>query len=97
MSQARNLRERSPSNVPVLNPHFQADEPRSSTNTRMAVDDQLLTPTEAAKLLSVCVKTIYNLVRRGLLPVVRLTPSAPRFRMSDLRAFIQKQTYKVAA
>lgn len=67
------------------------------TTPNTTLNDQLFTKSEAAKLLAVDPKTVYNLVTRGMLPVVRITPDAPRFRLSDLRAFIEQQTHRAAA
>jgi excisionase family DNA binding protein len=47
----------------------------------------LLTCREAARLLAVCEKTLWNLTRRGELPAVRIG-GAKRYSLADLQAFI---------
>ena len=56
-----------------------------------ASHDALLTKPEAAQLLRVCPRTISNLIKRRLLPVVKIG-SAVRFNRADLESFVQAQT-----
>jgi excisionase family DNA binding protein len=46
----------------------------------------LLTPREAAKMLSLCEKTLWSLTKRGELPAVRIGRSG-RYDVADLQAF----------
>jgi excisionase family DNA binding protein len=57
---------------------------------RHTLDEPLLTPAEAAKLLSVRVSWIYEAVRAGRLPCVRIGRHI-RFLRSDLEAFVREQ------
>lgn len=50
----------------------------------------LVTPREAAKVLSVCEKTLFTLNKRGELPAVRIG-RAVRYAVADLQAFINRQ------
>ena len=50
--------------------------------------DKLLTPEEAAKLLSVATITIYKWANMGILPHYRLERCI-RFRERDLQAFVE--------
>ena len=58
--------------------------------------DSLLTFEEAARVLAVSLRQLRRFVDSALIPVVRLSPRAPRIRVSDLQAFIagriEKQT-----
>lgn len=56
-------------------------------------DQLLLSPREAAKALSVCEKTLYNLTKRGELPVVRLG-RAVRYSLDDLREWVRRASEK---
>jgi excisionase family DNA binding protein len=49
----------------------------------------LVSPREAAKLLSVCEKTLWTLTKAGQIPVVRIG-RAVRYSMDDLRDWIKK-------
>lgn len=58
----------------------------------MRDDQMLLTPRDAARLLSLSERTLYSLRRRGELPAVQVG-RAVRFDVTDLRAWIdQKKT-----
>lgn len=50
----------------------------------------LVTPREAAKILSLCEKTLWSLTKRGELPAVRIGRSV-RYDVADLRRFIDRQ------
>jgi excisionase family DNA binding protein len=50
----------------------------------------LLTPSEAAKALAICERTLWGLTRRGAIPCVRLG-RAVRYHLADLQSFIQEQ------
>ena len=51
---------------------------------------------EAARLLSVCERTVFNMVDRGELTPVRIG-RAVRFAMDDLSAWVASQTGKICA
>ena len=51
--------------------------------------DNLMTYLEAADYLHVGRSTLYDLVGRGELPVVRLSPRCVRFRLLDLVEFVE--------
>ena len=51
-------------------------------------EDSLLTYREAAHYLRVGRSTLYDLVGRGEIPAVRLSPRCVRFRWQDLREFV---------
>ena len=53
---------------------------------------ELLTITAAAAYVSLSRTSIYKLIERGDLPVVRLLPDAPRIKRSDLDALIAART-----
>ena len=57
---------------------------------RHTLDEPLLTPREAAALLSVRVSWVYEAVRAGRLPCVRIGRHI-RFLRSDLEAFVREQ------
>lgn len=57
---------------------------------------ELLTITAAARYLSVSRTSIYNLIDRGTLSVVRPLPDTPRIKRSDLDALIAATTTTVA-
>ena len=50
--------------------------------------DNLMTYLEAADYLHVGRSTLYDLVGRGELPFVRLSPRCVRFRRQDLEEFV---------
>jgi excisionase family DNA binding protein len=54
----------------------------------------LLTAPQAAKLLTVCERTLWELTKRGALPAVRISKRAVRYDPADLARFIhaRKQT-----
>ncbi len=45
----------------------------------------------AARLLSVCERTVWNMAKRGELPSLRIG-RAVRFSVDDIKAWIQRQT-----
>ena len=59
--------------------------------TKPGIEPILLAPRQAARALSVCEKTLYNLTKRGELPVVRIG-RAVRYSLDDLRTWIQRQS-----
>jgi excisionase family DNA binding protein len=65
---------------------------RTNRNVGIA-EPLLLSPRQAARALSVCEKTVYNLTKRGELPVVRVG-RAVRYSLEDLRAWITKNSEK---
>ncbi len=54
--------------------------------------DELLTAAEAAELLRVAPRTVYTWGLEGVLPRVILAPHTIRYRMSDVRKFIEERT-----
>jgi len=55
------------------------------------MEDKLLTLIEVARILTVHPNTVRNLVKRGVLPVVRVG-SAMRFEWDDVREYISDNT-----
>lgn len=53
----------------------------------------LVNAREAARMLAVCERTIYNLVERGELSIIHIG-RATRFAVADLRAWIQRASEK---
>jgi excisionase family DNA binding protein len=51
----------------------------------------LVTTREAAKLLSVCERTVSRLIARGELPAVRIGPRGIRVSVESLRKWIKKK------
>jgi excisionase family DNA binding protein len=49
----------------------------------------LLTPSEAAKALSICERTLYALTKSGELPVIRIG-RAVRYSPDDIKAWIER-------
>lgn len=58
------------------------------------MDDRYLTETEAAQYLGVCVRTLYNLKRRGLkhAKINGRANGGTRFRLSWLDAFMDRNS-----
>jgi excisionase family DNA binding protein len=54
----------------------------------MPEPQQLLTIAQVADRLQLSRRTVYRLVRRGLLRVVHVTPRRVRFRPADLDAYV---------
>jgi excisionase family DNA binding protein len=52
--------------------------------------NQLLTYREAAKFLHICERSLWQLVKDGLMPCVRMGRSV-RFDVRDLRAYVDQQ------
>jgi len=50
----------------------------------------LVTKAEAARLLSINQKTLFNLTKKGEIPVLRLGPNLTRYSSSDLREWAAK-------
>lgn len=57
-----------------------------------ALECQLYTQAEAAKILGVCPKTIYNLTKSGALRAIRVMGRTIRYRLSDLDEFSKRRT-----
>jgi excisionase family DNA binding protein len=53
----------------------------------------LVSPREAARLLSVCERTIYTLTKAGEIPAVRIG-RAVRYSMDDLKEWIRRASEK---
>lgn len=60
------------------------------------MDDALLTRAEVADLLAVSERTVIRLRSAGAFPAVRIGQQI-RFRVADIRAYIERQTESVAA
>lgn len=52
----------------------------------------LLTVDEACKILKICRKTLYNYMKRGKIPVVKLSNRAIRIRETDIMSLISEKT-----
>ncbi len=63
--------------------------PRSATLSLVQLpDDAIATTEQVAKYLGVSIAT----VRRSSLPVLRVGPRCPRYRVGDVRAWVREQT-----
>ena len=65
------------------------------------IPQRLLTYAEACEILAIQKSTLYQLVSKGQLPVVRFGngkrgTGCTRFRMADLQAFIDRHVSKLA-
>jgi len=67
-----------------------------SRTSRQSIPPLLVSPREAAKLLSVCEKTLWTLTQRGDIPCLRIG-RAVRYSMEDLRAWIAGRSEKKCA
>ena len=56
-------------------------------------DHEILTPEEAADYLRICIRRIYSLASRGVIPGVKIG-GAWRFRRQDLDAIFEKKSEK---
>lgn len=54
--------------------------------------DRLLNPEELAAYLNVPKGTVFSLTCRGQIPVTRLGPRTPRYRVSDIDAWLESKT-----
>ncbi len=52
--------------------------------------DQLLTVDEAAEWLTVSKPTLWRMIRRGEIPVVKIAQRTMRIKLSDIEAYIDK-------
>lgn len=52
--------------------------------------DELLTVDQAAKLLAISKPTLWRLLRRGELPVVKIAQRGTRLKRSDIEAYISR-------
>jgi len=52
--------------------------------------DQLLTVDEAAEWLTVSKPTLWRMIRRGEIPVVKIAQRTIRIKLSDIEAYIDK-------
>ena len=64
---------------------LQTTEPAPAGNGRL-----LVTPREAARLLSISERTLYSWTKRGDIPVVKLG-TAVRYDPKDLAAFVEQK------
>jgi excisionase family DNA binding protein len=55
-------------------------------------DKLLVTKTEAARLLSICEKTLYKLTQKGEIPVIRLGNRLTRYSSTDLREWAARNS-----
>lgn len=53
------------------------------------IERLLISPREAAKMLSICERTLYSMTQRGLIPAVHLGRCV-RYDVDSLKAFIKK-------
>lgn len=53
------------------------------------MDDELLTTNEVAEILKVTAHTVWKWKQEGKLNFVALTPRSIRFKMSDIKQFIE--------
>lgn len=60
---------------------------------RRTLTPMLITPREAAKLLSVCERTLYMLTKTGQIPAVRIGRSV-RYSVNELEAWIARASEK---
>ena len=56
-------------------------------------DDRLLTIQELSTLIQLSVGTLYRLSSEGRIPTVHLSPRCIRFRLSDLRRWIESKAH----
>ncbi len=56
-------------------------------------DESLLTTTQVARRLSVCSKTVRNMVSTGRIPAIRLGPRSLRFRQDDIERLTAARIY----
>jgi len=56
--------------------------------------DQLLTVEEAAEWLTVSKPTLWRMIRRGEIPVVKIAQRTIRIKLSDIEAYIDKHYSK---
>ena len=61
----------------------------------LQLDDPLLPPKKAAALLNIAVQTLAVWRHRGKkdLPYIRLSPRAIRYRMPDIRTFLEENRH----
>lgn len=65
----------------------------------LKLDDPLLPPKQAASMLNIAVQTLAVWRHRGKtdLAYIRLSPRAIRYRLSDVKAFVEQNRHAVAA
>jgi len=62
----------------------------------LEVEQILLTPREAAKVLSICERTLYSLtVPRGDIPVIRVGKNIVRYAVDDLKEWANKKSLEI--
>lgn len=64
---------------------------------RDTIQTDLMTPTEAANYLRISKPKLWKLRDAGKLPTIKLGAKSPRFRKSDLDAFIESCTEAIPA
>jgi excisionase family DNA binding protein len=76
-----------------------ASDPARSSGTQQASPDgdRLLNVHEAAAYLGLAAGTLYHQVSQGRVPCVRLSARCLRFRLSDLRRFIDSKVVRASA
>ena len=63
---------------------------RASRTSPISKSDYLITVKEVAKYLSVAKSTVWEMVKRGELPSIRVGPRSRRFRIGDVKALARK-------
>lgn len=65
-------------------------------NNRPIPVSEILTISEASSYLRVTTRTVRNLVARGIIPQIKITPKLVRYRKSDLDRSLSRLTTGVA-
>lgn len=68
-----------------------SQEGRPANNSPITMPGDLLTPDQAAEILTLDVTTIYAKLRAGEIPYIDLAKRARRIRRADLEAFIESR------
>jgi excisionase family DNA binding protein len=72
---------------------MQGQSMHMSRTSKQALTPLLIPGREAAKLLSVCERTLYTLTRTGEIPAVRIG-RAVRYSVDDLQAWVRRASEK---
>jgi excisionase family DNA binding protein len=64
---------------------------QTCTDTSAAPSTELLTIPNVARRLTVSIRSVYRLIERGELPIVRILPDTPRVRVTDIDALITRR------
>lgn len=79
--------------VTPRNHHFEMSHQHTTTSPNAQVEPLAFTAREAARLLGLSVGSIRNLIRKGELPVIRVTTKAVRVPADSLRKFIDDRRW----